>query len=356
MVATCFALAMVVAMTAGMIGCESTPQVNTADAAAQGEDDPADTPATDAPAVDTSFELDDEPGTPTLTDLQAADPDDRPAPQPIAQTGGMFNQPEANVTPATLQVVRIDLPLNDPLAGAWRLLDTSTVSRAAQATWRLNGLRVGTIGKAHIDDFIDALPRNSGARNRYMRLGGIPVPIASSPRLRGTTSFDLTSPPFPPQQRAVNGGRCRLLAQVDRDQLDRVWLDLIPQHHVPENPLMPRNPLESQLDGTIFKALRLRGPVWPGQCLVLALGPAPQAAPDTLIAPQANPDTDDETDRPNDQNQPPRTEPDNLRFDNMERDNPQRDMDRNDLGWRLFASQRFNQPIQTVLIITTVER
>jgi len=341
------------------VGCESTPKAEgEPDAAAiDGEQTAGDPSAASAQSgdddqpVDTGFELTERDEPPKIGDLAARDPDLRPGPQPVDQIGGMFSQPEARIDPATLQLIRIDLPLDAPLDQAWRLLDRSTVSRAAQASWQLNGLRVGTLKLNQVKAFIDALERVSGRSNRFLRVSGVPVAIASSPTLRGPTRVDLTSPPFPPEQRAVVGGRCRLLARVDRDRLDRVWLDLIPQHYVPENPLMPRNPLEGELDGTLFKRLELRGPVWPGQCLIIALGPAPQKSDNALIAPERPTEQDD---RP--QNQPDEQDPEPGNTQSRLDDRPRADRSRNDLGWRLFTGQRFNRPLQTILLITTVQR
>ena len=90
------------------------------------------------------------------------------------------------------------------------------------------------------------------------------VPIVQTPRLPSDLRFemDLTRPPRPRLVEAVQGGQgssLRLLARIETGADGRHTLVLTPQHHIPSPlNLIPRDPLEKEMDGRVYEELALR--------------------------------------------------------------------------------------------------
>ena len=61
--------------------------------------------------------------------------------------------------------------------------------------------------------------------------------------------IDLTDPPKSTQIFKARSGRLQLLAKITRDDTGQAYLELTPHHYKPKADLVPRSPLEKQLDG-----------------------------------------------------------------------------------------------------------
>ncbi len=165
-------------------------------------------------------------------------------------------------------VRQVDLPLAWPIDAAWDLVDEAALSAEARRWYNANGVRVGLLSAGDLEAFAEHLPAPVAVHQSRVRDAGHPVELRRSPRL--SREVALTLPGDAEAEPAV-GGSMRLLAQMRSPGPGRMSLALVPHHHVPEHSLLPRDPLERELDGRVFEELTAGVELSTGRLLVIGL-------------------------------------------------------------------------------------
>ena len=154
-----------------------------------------------------------------------------------------------------MMLEQLELPLELPLDELWESVDEDVLSRAARESWHANGLRIGTISRAHLEQVTELLPDALGVRRQRISSRGEPVPLRSSEPLRESVPVHLGAPLREDEAYQAYRGRLRVLGSVRTMQQGGVWLELFPQHHRRRHVVQPRHPREAELDGRIFEEL-----------------------------------------------------------------------------------------------------
>lgn len=171
---------------------------------------------------------------------------------------------------------RVDVPLNEPTDAAWSLINEQVVPPLTRGAWRGNGLRVGLLRRDQLDPYAQAMPQPVAFGESVINKSDYPVPILETAQLRNNLRFeiDLTRPPRPRQVGVIQGGKrstLRMLAQIKTDDEGRHRLVLTPHHFIPSRfDLVPRNPLEKELDGRVFEELAIE--LTPGEDQIIVIG------------------------------------------------------------------------------------
>jgi hypothetical protein len=209
-------------------------------------------------------------------------------------------EPAGSTPKARIAVQQLSLPIHRPTRGAWQsVIDQSMFPDLTRRAWQANGVRVGMLAAGDRSKLQKALPPILRSRRQTMYASSHPASLLQAPSQTGTVNIDLSM--FldgGSQTRSFKEGRMRLLAKVQRNDNGRFVLHLIPQHYKHELSLKPRDPLDKELDGTVFSQLALRMPVPRNQFLVLGLHrakPAPSEAGDGTfrVEPRDNDDAGD---------------------------------------------------------------
>jgi len=200
---------------------------------------------------------------PTLSDIRPSGQTDQASES--ADGDAHVNQPVIAL------IHRIDLDLNEPLEEMWLTVDEEALRLPMRGKWMINGLRIGVLHQEQSQAFSDALPRIQGESRAKLIGSDYPSTIRTTPRLLSTITIDLTDPPRSPTQFQAIGGRLQLLAQVGRDEAGNAYLQLTPHHYKPKSTLLPRSPLEKEMDGQTFKALSLRVPLPRDRAVIVGL-------------------------------------------------------------------------------------
>ena len=112
--------------------------------------------------------------------------------------------------------------------------------------------------------YAEVMPQPVAFSRMLMNRSSLMAPIVETAKLRSDVRFevDLTRPPKPRQVERVIGGdnsSLRLLARIETLEDGRHTLILTPQHHIPSPlTLIPRDPIEKEMDGRVFNELSLR--------------------------------------------------------------------------------------------------
>lgn len=205
----------------------------------------------------------------TLADLAPAD---RP---------GGADPPKLIKARSLMGVQRVDLPLNGQSDGAWQYVNTDIVPPLARLLWRANGLRLGVLHRDDLPAFTSHLTMAMGTHQSRMLVGEHPMPIIRSPRLRKPLSVDLTVPPLTIREQLLSRGRVKLLATIV-DPTPPAAVRVVPLHFVPRTSIVPRSPLEKELDGQIIDELAVDLTLADDELLVVGLHhdwPKPKAPP-----------------------------------------------------------------------------
>jgi len=198
---------------------------------------------------------DDRPGT-MVGDLEPRIPLPDFGPEP---TDGEPRHPQL----ARVVIQRIDIPLDVSIDDAWAVIDQDAFPAMTRGAWQANGLRIGLLAEDKIEAYAGHMPDVLGITESQLYAGPHPIAIASSNRLASSTlvDIDLTLPPRPPQFESVRGGgdsRLQILARLEVDD-GKTFVTLIPHYYKPEPlGLVPRDPLETELDGRVFEELAVR--------------------------------------------------------------------------------------------------
>ncbi len=205
-----------------------------------------------------------QPGT-GLLDIQPAAQQDNPN-EAEAQT-----DPPTADTPVGALIHRIDLPLDVSMDTCWEAVDESMVPLRTHGMWQANGLRIGILSAEDAPAFADSLPTIQGESRAKLIGSPYPSSVRSTPRLIRPVTVDLTDPPKSLNIVQARGGRLQLLAKITRDESGQAYLELTPHHYKPKADLIPRNPIEKQLDGQVFTALTARLPLTPNTAVIVGL-------------------------------------------------------------------------------------
>ena len=314
------------------------------------------------------------------------------------QTGGQEEEP---IRPPTLgeetmrlggvfAVIReVDLPLDEPTDDAWAIVNEDVVPPLTRGVWQGNGMRLGVLRRDQLDAYTEVMPELLAFGETLINRSPHPVPIIETAQLRDDVRFqiDLTRPPMPRQVETVQGGQAstlRLLARIETEEDGQHTLVLTPQHYIPSPyDLLPRDPLEKELDGRVYEELTVRLTLgrdeiavvalhwpWPEQRVVPELDEqGPSVPPDfafTETLTIAPPDIGDpaappphlrgsgtpgETQAPGEDApaQEDQAEPAAPRFERVAPALPA------NFGSNLFTGTRIRQPVRTPLLIT-IER
>jgi hypothetical protein len=170
-----------------------------------------------------------------------------------------------------------DLPLNEPTDDAWAIINEQVVPTMTRGAWRGNGMRLGLLQRDQLEAYTEAMPRPVAFGETLINQSPHPTPIVQTPRLRNDVLFevDLTRPPMPRRVENVAGGdnsTLRLLAHIETETDGRHTIVLTPIHHTPSPyTLIPRDPIEKELDGRVFDELTVRLTLGPDQIAVVGL-------------------------------------------------------------------------------------
>jgi hypothetical protein len=303
--------------------------------------------------------------TPRLSDVRPSDPPVEADEHPPAQDAPA---PDA---PVIALIQRIDLPLEVSLDPVWDTVDEQALPMRMHGMWQANGLRIGVLSAQQAQAFADALPRFQGQSQSKLLGSPYPSAIRTTPRLREPVTIDLTDPPMSPLVVSARGGRLQLLAKIGRDDRGRPYLELTPHHYKPKATLLPRSPLEKQLDGRVFDSLTARVSLPIDRALVVGLyrpwprhkdvnapptdkqNPEPASQPPATGSDNNNADPTASTapaDTPDNENPTPDDQ-----VEHTDQAEPKPPAIPDHLGKALMAGTRAGKPIQILLVISIFE-
>ncbi|MFK7790266.1 MAG: hypothetical protein AB8C95_12335 [Phycisphaeraceae bacterium] len=200
-----------------------------------------------------------------------------PDPDAVIPLPGFGNEGPAKPKGVYAVIRRADVPLDESSDEAWSIINEQIVPPVTRGTWRGNGMRIGLLQRDQLDRYSAVMPKPVAFSRLMINRSVYPVPIVETPRLRGDLRFqmDLTQPPRPRNVENVQGGdssTLRLLAKIETEADGRHTLVLTPMHHIPSPlNLIPRDPLQKELDGRIFEELSLRVTLGKDQIAVVGL-------------------------------------------------------------------------------------
>lgn len=189
---------------------------------------------------------------------------------------GFADEGPAKPTGVYAVIRRADVPLDESTDDAWSIINEQLVPPVSRGVWRGNGLRVGLLPREQLDAYSEAMPEPAGFSRTLMSKSAYLAPIIETPKLRSDLRFeiDLTRPPRPRAVEMIQGGEnstLRLMARIETEADGRHTLVLTPQHYIPSPlNLIPRDPLEKELDGRVYDELTLR--ITPGKDQIVAVG------------------------------------------------------------------------------------
>lgn len=253
------------------------------------------------------------------------------------------------------RIRKIELPYDVPLTSAWELADERALPTLARGVWHANGLRLGLLPWSALKEFDERLPRPMTVRDRQMVVTQFPMPLASTPHLVGTVTVDLTIPPRAVQEERITGGRVRLLTRMNSHS-GNIIVELLPQHYQPKLSIIPRDPLQKQLDGRVYDELAVRVSVPRNKMLLIGLARPQYDAWFAQNAPTPEPssaqqptDTDTTGSQPQSPIQTPEPQP-------ADPDQPPRELLppplKNHLGKALFTDGQRDGSTQVLLLVS----
>jgi hypothetical protein len=285
---------------------------------------------------------------------EPAPPSDTPA--PVQPNGPGLPNPNAQVG---AMIHRIDMPLDISLDASWAEVDELAVPVLMHGMWQANGLRIGVLHAEQAQAFANALPVIHGESTATLISSHYPTAIRSAPRLIDAVTIDLTAPPRSPTLYRARGGRLQLLARIGRSDTGQAFLELIPHHYKAKADLIPRSPLEKQLDGRVFQTLSAMLPVSPDTAIIVGLH-RPWPVEEEAI--ESTGDTDESVDAETTPVQAPSNEAEAPEADDQTQppapvapDKPQPPAIPNHMGRSLMAGTRAGHSTQILLVITLIE-
>lgn len=222
---------------------------------------------------------------PTLRDIAS-----RVEPQLPPQPAG--DQVTATTRRAAAYVYDVLLPLNMPSDEAWAQIDPERIPDLTRRVWQTNGLQLGVMPQGDLNLFVRDLPRLIRVREILVAAASHPSVLCRSARLDQPVTMHLphAQADQPAETQQAAGGWLQLLANMGESN----QLIITPHHFLPQRTLRPRDPLEQQLDGTMYDPLRIRVDMVPRQVIIIGLHRPwsdPPAATQNQPAPPATPNS-----------------------------------------------------------------
>lgn len=254
-------------------------------------------------------------------------------------------------TPVGALIHRVDMPLAVSLDASWAAVDEQAVPLLIHGMWQANGLRIGILHAEQAQAFAQALPNIHGESRAKLFTAHYPTAIRSTPRLIDPVTIDLTDPPRSPTLYRAHDGRLQLLARIGRDESGQAWLELTPHHYKPKADLVPRSPLEKQLDGKVFNTLSAMLPLSPDTAIVVGLyPPRPEADESTEAVEEKTPESAENKEQP-----ATPTESVDQPSEISDHKSPPPPALPHHLGKSLMAGERAGKPMQILLVISVIE-
>jgi len=283
-----------------------------------------------------------------------------PTAKPAADETLVIEQPTAD-TPVGALIHRIDLPLAVSLEPCWTTVNESSVPMLKRGMWQINGLRIGVLHADNAPAFAQSLPDIHGESRAKLIGSPHPSPVRSTPRLIQPVMVDLTDPPKSPQVIKLRGGKLQLLAKISRDESGQAYLELTPHHYKPKAELIPRSPLEKQLDGRVFDTLTARLALTADTAIVVGLyrpwlKPVDLRIPldqtETQAAQEPTKTTEDAGDASEVLDE---IDPEQVSSEASENTEPQQPEIPNHLGKALMAGRRAGHDTQVIMVISLLD-
>lgn len=199
----------------------------------------------------------------------------------LGATGTPEPRPPAPNMAVGALIHRIDMPLDVSLDACWAEVDEQALPQLMHGLWDVNGLRIGVLHADRAGAFAEALPTIHGESRAKLYTSYYPTAVRATPRLMESVPVDLTVPPRSPTVYRAKDGRLQLLVRIGRSETGLTFVEVTPHHYKAKAELVPRSPLEKQLDGRVFRELSALLPIEPDTAIVIGLNrPWPQT-PDT---------------------------------------------------------------------------
>lgn len=186
-------------------------------------------------------------------------------------------QPQVN----RVRVTRIQLPAEISLDNAWALTKLPDVDALTLELWRDNGLQVRILDAAQTEQFSKALPSPLNTEQSLVIASRHDLMAISSNRLREAVHLPVHDGDGKVTKVELPPGLARFLLRIVSEENASISVELTPQHYWPQTTLLPREPQESELDGLVFEALRLRVSLHPNQYLIVGVVPPMSTAIET---------------------------------------------------------------------------
>ncbi len=244
---------------------------------------------------------------------------------------------------------RLDMPLDVSLDDCWAQVDELEVPKLMHGLWQANGLRIGVLHAENAEAFAKALPPIYGESQAKLYSSHYPTAARSTPRLLEPVMVDLTVPPKSPTEYKAIDGRLQLLIRIGRSETGLAFVELTPHHYKQKTDLIPRSPLEKQLDGRVFRELSALLPITTDTAIIIGLN-RPWPEQDTSVTAEAAEDAEKNTAVSETESES--SEPEKPEFKVVDKRIPPVP---EGLGKSLMTGIRAGQPTQMLMVISLIE-
>lgn len=172
-------------------------------------------------------------------------------------------------------LTRVWLPADQTINNLWREVSTNSLSDMELLAWHRNQLRAALVSKEKLNRLLKGLPGHFGVQQQVMTFSGdlISLDPANVRASHRPVSLEIAG-----RSRMYSGGKMQLLVSATTQAaLDPkissepiLKLTILPHMYVPKVTLLPRDHMESALDGQIFSELMLRVLMSSDQVLLIA--------------------------------------------------------------------------------------
>jgi hypothetical protein len=200
---------------------------------------------------------------------------------------------EAPIVAAHL--LRLEFPPDADLERAWAIARDVGAAPPSAALWPDNGMRVAVVGMDQLKRVFDTLPPPQVRDDSRIVAQDQVVPLPVGWVVTRPLTLRLILAPGVATPAHCDRGRFQFLAHFGAAGPGAA-IALTPHLYLPHASLLPRSPIDAQLDGDRFDALTLRAYLMPQQALMIgvateAASPAtqPAVAPSAATQPAAPP-------------------------------------------------------------------
>ncbi len=246
-----------------------------------------------------------------------------------------------------IMIRRIDFSLESPVDEIWEMIDESSFPPHSRELWNANGFRCGLIAHNELASLSGSIPGNKKVTGIQMSASPHLAPALRSPPLRRPVTVISSIAEPADETITLSDDRIQLLARLANADHGRFVIDLVPHHHVPVATMLPRHPLEKQLDGLILFDLAVRLEISSHESVVIGLNPEQthQEQPDTAEEDVQKSGESGDTTPTNESAGPVASEP-----ETQDRIMPPRTD--NHLARQLLTAMKYGRPIQSLVIIS----